>query len=294
MDARQDLPLVGVVVLTQGKRPDDLAAGLASIVAQQGVRLDVVVVGNGWDPTGLPEGVRGLHLPENLGIPAGRNAGVDRVGGEWLLFLDDDARLQSPHFVADALALFAADPGLGLVQPRVVATDGTSPTRWIPRMRKGDPARSSNTFSLWEGAVVFRRPVWDAAGPWAAPFWYAHEGIEMAWRVWDAGYSVRYAGELVALHPAIDPNRHDDYLHNNARNRVWIARRNLHWPVSWLYVATWTTVQVVRAVRAGDLRSLKPWFGGFAAGWRQDPGDVRKMSWRTVWRMTRLGRPPIF
>lgn len=64
-------PRVGVVVLTQGTRPDDLAAGLASVLAQEGVTLDVVCVGNGWEPDGLPDTVRAVALPENLGIPAG-------------------------------------------------------------------------------------------------------------------------------------------------------------------------------------------------------------------------------
>src|SRR5690349_25034338 len=86
------LPLVGVVVLTQGTRPDDLGAGLDAVLAQTGVSTDVVVVGNGWEPTGLPDGVRGVALPENLGIPAGRNAGAPHVEGDLLFFLDDDAR----------------------------------------------------------------------------------------------------------------------------------------------------------------------------------------------------------
>jgi hypothetical protein len=33
------------------------------------VDLDVVVVGNGWRPTDLPDGVKAKTLPENLGIP---------------------------------------------------------------------------------------------------------------------------------------------------------------------------------------------------------------------------------
>jgi len=44
----------GVVVLTMGKRPAELHAGVASILAQRDVEVDVVVVGNGWIPTGLP------------------------------------------------------------------------------------------------------------------------------------------------------------------------------------------------------------------------------------------------
>ncbi|WP_373277505.1 glycosyltransferase family 2 protein, partial [Brevibacterium paucivorans] len=48
---------------------------------------------NGWDPVGLPEEIRSHMLPENVGIPAGRNAGVPLVKGEFLFFLDDDAWL---------------------------------------------------------------------------------------------------------------------------------------------------------------------------------------------------------
>ncbi len=68
------------------------AAAIESLLAQEGVEVDVVVVGNGWQPEGLPE-VRGVFLPEDVGIPGGRNAGVPAVRGELLFFLDDDARL---------------------------------------------------------------------------------------------------------------------------------------------------------------------------------------------------------
>lgn len=281
----------GVVALTQGKRPDEFARALASVKAQLGVTTEIVVVGNGWKPTGLPDGVRAVHLESNLGIPAGRNAGVPHVSGDLLLFLDDDAALDDPHTLANVAAMFDDDPVLGIVQPRVESPGETAPTRWIPRLRKGDPKRSSPAFSLWEGVLVARRSAFDASGGWGDPYFYAHEGIELAWRTWDAGYSVWYRGDLHCLHPAIDPARHDEYLHNNARNRVWLARRNLRWPISWLYVATWTLVQIIRTAK--HPKQLRAWFGGWVDGWRSSPGGRRPMQWRTVWKMTRLGRPPI-
>ncbi|MDI1290401.1 MAG: glycosyltransferase family 2 protein, partial [bacterium] len=79
-----DQPQFGVVVLTMGKRPDDLDRAVHSVLAQEGVDVDVVVVGNGWDPIGLPDGVAALGLPQNVGIPAGRNAGVPHVRGDLL------------------------------------------------------------------------------------------------------------------------------------------------------------------------------------------------------------------
>ncbi len=285
-------PTVGVVSLTQGTRPDDLARGLASLAAQTGVTLDTVVVGNAWVPEGLPAGVRGVHLPENLGIPAGRNAGADVVSGDYIFFLDDDASIPSPTFLADAIAKIEADPTIGLLQPRVVDPSGVSnPRRWIPRIRKGDPEHSSNVFSVWEGATLLPRAVYDAAGGWGAPYFYAHEGIELAWRVWDTGHRVLYAGDLVAHHPAIDPARHSYYYRLNARNRVWLGKRNLPWVLVPFYVGSWTAIQLLRSIRRPA--GLSAWLGGWVAGWHEKPGGRRRIKWITVWRMTRAGRPPL-
>jgi GT2 family glycosyltransferase len=146
-------------------------------------------------------------------------------------------------------------------------------------------------FSVWEGATLLPRSVFDATGGWAEPFFYAHEGIELAWRVWDAGYRAFYAGDLVANHPAIEPTRHEFYYRLNARNRVWLAKRNLPWPLVPLYVGSWTAIQVLRWARRP--RALRAWFGGWAQGWRVNPGGRRSMSWATAWRMTRAGRPPL-
>lgn len=288
-------PTVGVVILTQGQRPTELARALASVRAQTGVHTEVVVVGNGWDPTSaeppLPDGVTSVALPDNLGIPAGRNRGVDAVGGELLFFLDDDESLPDPDFLSAGCAKFAADPGIGLIQPRIVDPDNGTARYWIPRMRKGDPSRSSNMFSCVEGAILIPRDVFTAAGGWAEPFFYAHEGIELAWRVWDDDRRAWYAGDLVANHPLIEQTRHREYYRLNARNRVWLARRNLPVVIIPLYVGTWTGVQLVRWVRRPAV--LRAWFGGWVEGWRTDPGERRPISWHTVLRMTLAGRPPV-
>jgi len=284
-------PRFGIVVLTMGRRPEDLARGLASLLTQEDVETDIVVVGNSWDPTGLPEGVRGIFLPENLGIPAGRNAGVPHVQGEFLFFLDDDAWLPDPRFLASVAQRFQSDPRLGLIQPRVVdATGLPSPRRWVPRLRVGDPDASSPATALWEGAVAMPRDVFDAVGGWPDEFFYAHEGIDLVWRVWDEGRVPWYAADLVAHHPVIDPARHDVYYRLNARNRVWLARRNLPVVLEPLYVGTWVGLTVVRM---RDREALSAWFSGLREGITERPSGRRRMRWSTVWRMTRAGRPPV-
>ncbi|MCI4010417.1 glycosyltransferase [Brevibacterium sp. ZH18] len=286
----------GVVVLSQGKRLDDLNRGFESLLAQKGVDLDIVCVGNGWEPTGIPARVKKLGLPENLGIPAGRNAGVPHVKGEFLFFLDDDAWLPDDTTLMRMAQLMRTKPKIGLVQPRVEEPDGpAAPKRWIPRLKKGEADHSSNVFSVWEGAVCLQRKAFDECGGWPAPFWYAHEGIELAWRIWDAGYTVWYMGDIAVAHPVMDPRRHEEYFYMNARNRVWLARRNLPWPFNWAYVGSWTLMQCMKW--ANKPEQLKPWFRGWRDGWKLDPWGAdeqhRKLSGRGVLRMTRHGRPPV-
>jgi GT2 family glycosyltransferase len=288
-------PQIGVVILTQGRRPAELQRAVTSVRDQSDVATDIVVVGNGWDPAlaspPLPAGVSSVALPDNLGIPAGRNRGVGAVVGELLFFLDDDASLPDPGFLAAGCALLASDPGIGLIQPRVVDPANGTARHWIPRLRKGEATASGNVFSCWEGAILMPRDVFEAVGGWAEEFFYAHEGIELAWRVWDTGRRAWYAGDLVANHPVIAQTRHADYYRLNARNRVWLARRNLPLLLMPLYVGSWTSVQILRW--ASRPAALRTWFGGWLEGWRTDPGERRPMSWRTVARMAAAGRPPV-
>ena len=120
-----------------------------------------------------------------------------------------------------------------------------SPRRWVPRLRVGNPYESGPATALWEGAVAIRRSVFDAVGGWPDDFFYAHEGIDLVWRVWDDGSTPWYAADLVAHHPVIDPARHDVYYRLNARNRVWLARRNLP-VVLEPVIGTWVGMTVLR------------------------------------------------
>jgi GT2 family glycosyltransferase len=282
---------IGCIVLTQGRRPAELAAALDSLAAQRGVMLDVVVVGNGWQPAGLPAGVRAVALAEDRGIPAGRNAGPAAVEGELLFFLDDDARLAAPDALARVAARFAADPGLGLLQLRVRASDGgPAPRDWVPRLRVGDPARSSDVTAVWEGAVAIRRTVFEQSGGWPGEFRFAHEGIDLAWRVMDTGRRVAYAGDIEVLHPSYATAPHDRSAYYGARNRVWLARRNLPLPLGVLYVASFA-LRMLPALRTpARARSA---LRGYRDGLRQPCGPRRRLGVNTMWRMTRAGRPPL-
>jgi GT2 family glycosyltransferase len=286
-------PRFGCVVLTMGRRPDDLRMAVDSLLRQEGVEVDVVVVGQAWDPVGLPDGVRGVGLPENVGIPAGRNAGVPETSGELLFFLDEDAALAAPDTLARLARTFEEEPAVGLIQLRVDPREGGAPPRdWVPRLRSSTRLESGEVTVVWEGAVAMPRRVFDEVGGWPGEFRFVHEGVDLAWRVMDGGHKVIYRGDLAALHPlpVPVPTRHGYSNYYGARNRVWLARRYLPWPLGALYVGTFALRTAPRMRSLEDMRAAAR---GYRDGMRGPCGQSRKLRAKTLWRMTRAGRPPV-
>ncbi len=281
---------VGCVILTMADRPDELRRAVTSVLDQRDVDVDCMVVVNADREVELPDGARTYAAGGNLGIPGGRNEGARRVAGDLLLFLDDDAWLVGDDMLCRAVERFTDESRLGIVSLRIIDPDGRPPARrHVPRLRVGDPAVGSEVTTFLGGACIVRRAVFDEVGWLPDDFLYAHEETSLAWRALDAGWRIRYAGDLAIHHPATAPGRHRRYHYLTARNRVLLARRHLPWPVAVLYLGLWTTATLVRARGSGVGPSLR----GFVDGFRHERGPRRPISWRTVGRMTRLGRPPI-
>ena len=145
-DRTANKPLrLGAVIITMGNRPDDLRALLDSVARQDGDPIEVVVVGNGAPVTGVPEGVRTVDLPENLGIPGGRNVGIEAFGPggtdvDVLLFLDDDGLLAHHDTAELCRRAFEDDPKLGIVSFRIADPEtGETQRRHVPRLRAAGP-----------------------------------------------------------------------------------------------------------------------------------------------------------
>ncbi len=285
------LPRIGVALLTMGNRPAELERALTSLRAQEGVELDVVCVGNGWQPEGVPGWVRTHHSEENLGCPGGRNLAASLVEGDYLFFYDDDGSLPAPDTLARLVAKF--EPGVAVVQGRGEDPEGRpTPRRWVPRLRASAAHEGGDVAVFLEGMSLFRRSAFDEVGGWFGELFFGHEGTDMAMRLIDRGWRLVYAPDVVLHHPATPAARHAHHYWSTMRNRVWVARRNLPWPILPLYLGIWTAATLLRAGGAEQRRNTVK---GLLDGIRS-PLPVRRhpISWRGVWRMTKLGRPPLW
>ena len=233
--------------------------------------------------------MRLVGTAENLGIPGGRNAGAAHARAPVLAFLDDDARYTGTEVLARAVATFDGEPDLGVIAQRIVDDDGVTARRHVPRIGARQPERAGSVTSFLGGAAVMNRTAFEQANGYAGDFRYAMEESDLALRLIDRGWTIRYDGNPAVIHPNTDPSRHPDAAERTMRNRVWLAYRNLPVPLAAGYVANWLAISTVR-----DPRNVGALIRGVREGWRSRPRDQRApIEWRTVAELTRLGRPPI-
>ncbi|MFJ5210643.1 MULTISPECIES: glycosyltransferase family 2 protein [Streptomyces] len=291
---------IAVAVVTMGNRPAEVDALLESVAKQDLAPHRIVVVGNGSplpefaERLSLPGEFTGVELDENLGCPGGRNVALERLRAfgdvDVVVELDDDGLLVDADVLRRVRDLYAADDRLGIVGFRIADEHGETQQRHVPRVGKSDPMRGGYVTGFLGGGHALRMAMLAQTGDWPARFFFAHEETDLAWRAIDAGWRILYAPELLLQHPKTSPARHAIYYRVNARNRVWLTRRRLPVPLIPVHLGVWVLLTLARTRSAAGLRA---WFGGFLEGVREPAGERRPMSWRTVGRLVRLGRPPI-
>jgi GT2 family glycosyltransferase len=281
---------VSCVILTTGNRAEELKRACAS-VREQDIDVELVIIGNGTRSLPDIDGARVHLLPANAGIPGGRNIGVRECTGDVILFLDDDGYYPSRSLASYVAKSFEADASLSVMSFRVQDPAGADgQRRHVPRLRAGDPMRSSDVTTFLGGACAIRRSAFERVGGYPSYYWRDHEETDLAWRLLDAGYRIRYDADAVLAHPALPPGTDVRALQFRGRNRVFLARRNLPRLVALLYVLDWLVLTVVRTHSPRELRAS---LLGMLKGMTEPCGPRRPMKWRTVLRMARLGRPPV-
>ncbi|MFC9394177.1 glycosyltransferase family 2 protein [Streptomyces sp. NPDC057027] len=288
-------PRVGVAVLTMGTRPAELRALLDAVAGQDEPAARIVVVGNGTGSLpALPDGVTGVELPENRGVSGGRNVAIETLRSfgdvDIVVDLDDDGLLVDTDVFRRLADLYDGDPTLGVVSFRIADETGETQRRHIPRLGAKDPLRGGEVTTFLGGGHGLSMRMLDEIGGWPEDFFFTHEETDLAWRALDAGWKVIYEPKLLLQHPKTSPARHAVYYRMTARNRVWLAKRNLPALLVPVYLGVWTLLTLART---RSLPGLGAWFAGFAEGVRRSCGPRAPMSWTTVLRMTRLGRPPV-
>jgi len=208
--------------ITTRNRPDALAACLASLRTIAHLDPEVLVFDDGSEPD-VEGRVRAAGVNARLirdasspGYIVGRNCLVREATGEFVLLLDDDAKLIDAAGIDEAIAVLRADATVGAVAFAQAEADGRP---WPIAMQPSEAQVPSVVPSFIGFAHMIRRDRFLALGGYREAFGFYGEEKEFCLRLLDAGCQTVYLPHALVAH-VIDPNSRDRrrYLRFVARN----------------------------------------------------------------------------
>lgn len=157
--------------------------------------------------------VRVVETGANLGFAGGCNVGVDVSTGEFVAFINNDARPHS-QWIRSAVKEFDRDASIGAVASKVLDWSGEridfvdASLTWFGMGYKREVERADN--GSWQtpkdvlygtGAALFiRSSLFRAVGGFDERFFMFYEDVDLGWRLNLLGSRVRYVPESIAYH----------------------------------------------------------------------------------------------
>lgn len=218
--------------------PTAAHTAIDSLLAQSTVPHEVLVVDNDPDARtaaalvewGPPESVRVVHQGANLGYTAACNRAAAQADGDWLFFLNPDARAGS-SCLSDLLQ--ATDDRTGVVGAQVLLPDdrvnaGDNPLHltgiaWAGRFghpREHGPPRRVAAVS--GAALLVRRSAFQQLGGMCERFFMYYDDVDLCWRMRLAGWEVVFSPRAVVWH---------DYEFEKGPGKWYWLERNRLWSV---------------------------------------------------------------
>lgn len=214
-------PGVVSVVLVNYRGADDTLTCLQSFadVAWPADRLELVVVDNA-SGDGSAERIREarpdvvlVEAGANTGFAGGCNLGVANATGEFVAFLNNDAR-PGPEWISAAVETLTSDRTIGAVACKVLDWDGElvdyvdGSLTWFGMGYKREAERpddgsyeTAKDVLFGTGAAMFMRAdLYREVGGFDERFFMFYEDVDLGWRLNLLGHRVRYEPRSVAYH----------------------------------------------------------------------------------------------
>ncbi|MCC2320205.1 glycosyltransferase [Cellulomonas xiejunii] len=214
-------PGVVSVVLVNYRGADDTITALRAFgdVDWAADRLELLVVDNDSGDgsadrirAAVPE-ARVIESGGNLGFAGGCNLGVQHATGEYVAFLNNDAR-PDRGWVSAAVEVLEQDPTIGAVASKVLDWEGRlvdyvdGSLTWFGmgykrEVEKPDTGRwdTPKDVLFGTGAAMFvRAELYREVGGFDERFFMFYEDVDLGWRLNLLGHRVRYVPGSVAFH----------------------------------------------------------------------------------------------
>ena len=249
----QITPLVSILIVTWNRR-DEVGRSIESALGQTYPNVEIVVIDN-HSQDGTAEfiaraypSVRLIRAHRNLGCPTGRNLGFSNCRGQYIFSLDDDGWLQE-----DALEISVrsamADPKTAVIMSRIREQDQTGEVHCLPE-GLDSPVYLGHFIGC---CFLIRKAALDEVGGFQEDYFRQSEEEELALRLMDAGWTVKFEPDSVMNHAPSPSGRNlNTFLYYQLCNTLKTGLRT--WPFPWNLLRAISIAR--RAVWLGIVRRL--------------------------------------
>ena len=214
-------PVVASVVVVNYKGADDTIACLDGLRVLDWPRehLEIIVVDNA-SADGSVERIRNAHpevtvlaLDRNTGFAAGCNRGAQAASGDYVAFINNDARPDAQWLDAAVTEMTRA-PDIACVASKVLDWEGET-VDFVDaalsfyghgfKLHVGEPAddrydETHDVLFATGAAMVVRADVFRSAGGFDERYFMFFEDVDFGWRLWLLGWRVRFVPHSVVFH----------------------------------------------------------------------------------------------
>lgn len=263
------------VLIVNYRTGDYLSRCLASLERHRGdISVETIVIDNAsgdgsQEPARDRPGTVLIENPRNVFLSPAWNQAAGLAGGRWLLFLNPDTELLHGT-LGEYVTIAQASPKAGIIGPMIRNTDGsvypsgrafprildavghalfgsTRPdNRFTSRYHLGGWDRTSAREVDWvSGAcMLMPRAAYEAVGGFDESFLLYGEELDIATRLRDAGWDVRFEPAIEVLHAggvSTGRSRRMLRLHSSSIYRYYRKHRAVGWrrytlPLAWAFL----------------------------------------------------------
>lgn len=260
-----------------------------SVVATEYPDYEIILADNAstdgskaWIRENYPQ-VKIAAFDDNYGYCGGNNRAVPHAEGDILLFLNNDVRVE-PDWLHGLAKCFQKDKSIAAVQPKML--DDQKPEyfeyagaaggfldrfaypfcrgRIFDTLEKDTGQYNFETDIFWASgaALAVRKQVFEDLGGFDEDFEFHMEEIDLCWRLWNAGYKVRYCPQSTIYHlgggsMAMGSPRKIYYNYRNNLRMLW---KNCSTDtITWRFLGRYLLdiVAAMRSLSRGEWKEFK-------------------------------------
>lgn len=240
--------LVSVIILTRNRK-NDLKKCLESLQKSTYKRIEVIILDNGsrvevsaWAKRFFPEFIF-KRSEKNLGAAGGRNYCMKFTKGDYLLFIDDDTKIEK-NMISELVEVLKNEKKVGIVHPKIYDMSKKGFLQGIGcdinlisgrvstiGIRERDYGQYDNIKEISAAGCIWmvKREVIEKIGGYDEVYFTHYEDPDFSYRARKVGFKIYFVPKAQAWHKSIQSisdNRFLGYMGIRSVGRAYRVARN--------------------------------------------------------------------